>query len=70
MKEKLHRVLVVDDDTRLRNLLGKYLNDNEAKFYFSELACALHYLHRTARVIHRYIVAFVLLMFSRILINM
>lgn len=28
MKEKLHRVLVVDDDTRLRNLLGKYLNDN------------------------------------------
>ena len=28
MKEKLPEILVIDDDTRLRNLLGKYLSDN------------------------------------------
>jgi two-component system, OmpR family, phosphate regulon response regulator OmpR len=28
MKEKMPQILVVDDDTRLRNLLDKYLSDN------------------------------------------
>ena len=28
MKDKIKQILVVDDDTRLRNLLTKYLNDN------------------------------------------
>lgn len=28
MNEKLHHILVVDDDTRLRNLLVKYLDEN------------------------------------------
>ena len=29
MKEKILQILVVDDDTRLRNLLTKYLSDND-----------------------------------------
>ncbi|MDA0901872.1 MAG: response regulator [Proteobacteria bacterium] len=33
MNEKLHHILVVDDDTRLRKLLSKYLSDNG--FYVS-----------------------------------
>lgn len=33
MKEKLYHILVIDDDTRLRNLLGKFLD--EKGFYVS-----------------------------------
>ena len=28
MKEKLYHILVIDDDTRLRNLLGRFLDEN------------------------------------------
>ena len=28
MDKKLHQILVIDDDTRLRNLLGKFLSEN------------------------------------------
>ena len=38
---------------RTRIATKKYLEENEAKFYFCEIACALQYLHETARVIHR-----------------
>lgn len=33
MKEKLYHILVIDDDTRLRNLLGRFLDENG--FYVS-----------------------------------